>query len=129
MNKGTLSTIFLTIGILFTSCEKNKSYGYEFLLVNETTMDLYVKWNIDGSTHFDTIPFSTDPSAKKYVRHGLNSSSEINLDVLNGMYSCEVVSSDSSKTWNVSDLNAYSLNKSSEPFFNLVFETYSIEIQ
>jgi hypothetical protein len=129
MKKVTLFTIFLTIGILFTSCEKNNSYTYEFLLVNETTMDLYVKWNIDGSLHFDTIPYSTDPSAQKHVRHQLNSSSEIKLDVLNGMYSCEVVSSDSSKIWNVSDLNSYSLNKSSEPFFNLFFETYSIEIR
>jgi hypothetical protein len=129
MNKGTLFTIFLTIGILFTSCEKNNSYGYEFFLVNETTLDLYVKWNIDGSPHFDTIPYSADPSARKHVSHEFISSSEINLDVLNGMYTCEVVSSDSSKIWNVSDLNAYSLNKSSEPFFNLFFETYSIEIR
>jgi hypothetical protein len=128
MRKVILLSICCLIGIILTSCEKDQSYVYDFVLANETDMDLYVSWSIDGNSHFDTIPSSTIQGIQT-VRQTLNSNSDLEFSVLNSLYTCNIVSSDSSQVWDVSDLTSYSVNNSNEPFFNLFFETYSFVIK
>ncbi len=128
MRKVILLSICCLIGIILTSCEKDHSYVYDFVLANETDMDLYVSWSIDGNSHFDTIPSSTIQGIQT-VRQTLNSNSDLEFSVLNSLYTCNIVSSDSSQVWDVSDLTSYSVNNSDEPFFNLFFETYSFVIK
>ena len=128
MRKVIFLSIFLSIEILLTSCEKDQSYVYDFMLVNETDMDLYVSWSTGGNSHIDTIPSSTI-SGIQNVRHELNSNSDIEFNVLNSIYSCTVVSSDSSRVWDVSDLTEYSVSNSKEPLMGLFFETYTFVIQ
>lgn len=86
-------------------------------------MDLFVSWNINGNTHLDTLPSSLNPGLQS-VSQELNSNRKIEFDLLNNLYNCKVVSADSSRIWNVSDLTEYSKDQSSEPFFNLFFENY-----
>lgn len=128
MRKVIILSIFLSIGILLTSCEKGQSYVYDFMLVNETDMDLYVSWSIGGNSYLDTIPSSTI-SGIPNVRHELNSNSDIEFNVLNSIYTCTVVSSDSSRVWDVSDLTEYSVSNSKEPLMGLFSETYTFVIQ
>jgi hypothetical protein len=128
MRKVILLSIFLLIGILVTSCKKDQSYVYDFVLVNETGKDLYVSWSIDGNSHLDTIPSSTI-SGIPNVSHGFNSNSDIEFNVLNSMYNCTIVSSDSSRVWDVSDLTEYSVFNSKEPLMGLFFEKYTFAIQ
>ena len=86
-------------------------------------MDLFVTWNINGMTHLDTLPSSLN-SGLQSVSQELNSNREIEFDLLNNLYNCKVVSADSSRIWEISDLTDYKKDQSSEPFFNLFFETY-----
>jgi hypothetical protein len=86
-------------------------------------MDLFVTWNINGKAHLDTLHSSLNPGLQS-VNQELNSNREIEFDLLNNLYTCKVVSADSSRIWDVSDLTEYSKDESSEPFFNLFFENY-----
>jgi len=86
-------------------------------------MDLFVTWNINGKAHFDTLPSSIN-SGLQSVSQELNSNRKIEFDLLNNLYDCKVVSADSSRIWEVSDLTDYTKDQSSEPFFNLFFENY-----
>lgn len=86
-------------------------------------MDLFVSWNINGNIHLDTLPSSLNPG-KQRVSQELHSNRKIEFDLLNNLYNCKVVSADSSRIWDVSNLTEYSKDQSSEPFFNLFFENY-----
>ena len=98
------------------------------MLVNETDMDLYVSWSIGGNSYLDTIP-SSIISGIPNARHGLNSNSAIEYNVLNSLYSCTIASPDSSRVWDVSDLTEYSVSNSKEPLMGLFFDKYTFVIQ
>jgi hypothetical protein len=113
------------LGLIFllSSCKKNDSHIYSFNLTNKTETDLFVTWNINGKAHLDTLHSSLNPGLQS-VSQELNSNRKIEFDLLNNLYNCKVVSADSSRIWEVSDLTEYSKDESSEPFFNLFFENY-----
>lgn len=123
MNKTPLVSIFLGLIFLLSSCKKNDSHIYSFNLTNKTETDLFVTWNINGKAHLDTLHSSLNPGLQS-VSQELNSNRKIEFDLLNNLYNCKVVSADSSRIWEVSDLTEYSKDESSEPFFNLFFENY-----
>ncbi len=109
------------------SCEDNDIYDYEFQIVNETSQTVYVRWSIDGVNFSDTILVpNAQPIAS--ARRAINKDSKLSLNELNSFYSCTVYSIDSMHTWDLSDLNSYTLTTSTEcmvPYNKLYGETYT----
>lgn len=102
-----------------TSCEKNKTYAYNFIVANYTTNEYFVTWEIQGVLHQDTLQAYTG-NGKSSVIHSMNLKDGMDFDSFKSLYSCKIVSADSTQGLDISNLEDYSVQKSSEPFFNLI---------
>ena len=125
MKKYIFLSILTILGL--TSCEKNKTYVYDFSLINYTTNEFYVNWEIQGVIHQDTLQGYTG-NGISIVHHSINIKDEMDFDSFKSFYSCQVVSVDSTQSLDVSNLEEYYVRKSSEPFFNLIGYDCQFEI-
>lgn len=95
--------------------------------MNFTSNEFYVTWEIQGVIHQDTLKGYTG-NGLSTVHHTINLNDGMDFDSFKSFYSCQVVSSDSTQSLNVSNLEEYNVRKSSEPFFNLIGYDCQFEI-
>jgi len=102
-----LSSVFMS------SCDKDSVYIYDFILANESSKTIFVKYQWRGQHIMDTIqPFNQFEVSN--ARHTVNTDILLTQSEIQNSYGCIAWSSDSVYQEDLNDLSKYTYSTSTE---------------